>query len=528
MGLNTHILSYLKPKKSRAKSIARSFVLLIAAFSLVISPYQPLALAEVASNIEDLEECVYGDDICVDKNIEKIKEAASAEDGDPVELSCEGSYGCDRMLDALSEAGGGIVRVWSPQTKGLNDQTFQALNKSEYYQANTCGESSGGGSTLSGGGSGCGGSPEENKKQAWDYFIKKGLTESATAGILGNAFRESGFNPAATNPQGCRGFVQWCFGRNTELDTFAASKGKAWDCLEVQLDYIWYEMMETQQASNTADGRSLGDVKLPDALNGADFPDKALYANSGKSGPYQAASMFHDYFERANTATGEHLGRGESAEDVYRDIVGKDPPKDLESGDSVAGADTSGSSGRGACSSSEGGSLSLECKALVEKFWQLVDEGKIELTDRARQENDMKNCTEDPIECGTGGGKGGVNPYILKAFMEGAMAIQGDKPATVWSFNTGHDCDGLNHPKGRAVDIVCNGNAAGSGVGAEPHCNDMFKYFHEKYEELKLSELIWQYPPKEFSCNDGISLCNIGGHADHIHIGVNPDAGGNQ
>jgi hypothetical protein len=135
----------------------------------------------------------------------------------------------------------------------------------------------------------------------------------------------------------------------------------------------------------------------------------------------------------------------------------------------------------------------------------------------------MQNCTTDQIECGTGGGKGGVHPRILRALVAGA-ANSGAGTVTQWNFNTGHDCDGLNHPHGMATDLYCIGNKSTSKGGqiktASDDCNKLFKYFYDHYDELGLTELIWQYPPPEYSCSDPKIMCHIAGHTDHIHVGT--------
>ncbi len=222
----------------------------------------------------------------------------------------------------------------------------KAQNDIIYYgEGSTCGTSQ---STASGDGGGCGSQTDgqANEKQIWNYLKSKGLTDEAAAGILGNAFKESNYMPQATNGIGCRGFVQWC-DRKSNLDAFAAQAGKPWDCLEVQLDFMWHEM-EDGGPIGRSDGVKLPDgVKLYDVLNGADFPQKSQYTGSG---PAQAAKIFHDYFERSNTATGEDKGRPEAAETAYKEMTGKDAAgaTALSQGTAVGGSSSACSSGSGA------------------------------------------------------------------------------------------------------------------------------------------------------------------------------------
>ncbi len=288
-------------------------------------------------------------------------------------------------------------------------------------------------------------------------------------------------------------------------------------------------MTETDQGQFDGTGKKL-EIPIANALNGDQFGAKSKY--NSRTSPYAAAQIFHDYFERANTATGEDLGRGDRAEDIYRDFTGQEPPPfSTAQGGAVAGAGTASPVGTTSGSSqacptadqaaSGGGAIpSEECAALIAEYNQLKSAGKIKYQGQEKEiTHDLENCTTDQIECGTNGGKGGVNPKILRALVAAAKN-SGASSMTQWNFNTGHGCDGLNHPRGMATDIACNGNDQGSGQGASEDCNKLFKYFYDNYDELGLTELIWQYPPSGYSCNDPKILCNVSGHADHIHVGA--------
>lgn len=425
-----------------------------------------------------------------------------------------------------------------PLPGGYNNSNYGSMQGAPFYEqcagGDCCGTTSS--TTVDGAGSGCGSpdDPEGNAKIAWNTLKSHGLSDSATAGILGNMKKESQFNTAADNKpllqslglsnliidgMGCLGVVQWCGERQVALRDFAKEKDKDWKCIDLQMEFLWYEMTETEQASSDAQGNTL-EIPLPDALNGADFARKSTFTGSG---PGQAAMMFEAYFERSSQGRGEHLGRDKNANELYKEMTGKEPPSELEqTGSSVAVATNGSSSSGDGCreESISTGIMSAECKALVAKYEELFEAGRIIADAPERMEADLKNCTEDPIECGTGG-KGGVNPYILRAVI-GAVENTGTEPAKIWNFNTGHNCDGLNHPKGGASDIACNGNSSQGANDAEKKCNEMYKFFYDNYEELKLTELIWTYPPKEFSCGDPKNLCSVPGHADHIHVGINP------
>lgn len=384
--------------------------------------------------------------------------------------------------------------------------------------------------------SGCGSSdPRQNKIQIWNYLKGKGLTDAAAAGIMGNMSQESGFMPTADNGKtmgfrdstgrGCRGVVQWCHERNSGLDTFAAQQGSSWDCLGTQLDYMWYEMTETTQGQVNGKGEKL-EIPLADALNGGSFGARSKY--DGISEPAAAAQIFHDYFERANTAKGEHLGRGDKAEEIYKEFNGSTPTTAPSSGSPTGSgqpqasqACTSSSASSSASNTSSGtgsgnGTIPPEdCAELTTQYNQLVASGKIDNSNNPSGiNNDVKNCKITQINCG-----GGVHPRTMRALVATAQN-SGASKVEQWNFNSGHDCDGLNHPRGMATDIKCDGNNQSSGQGASEDCNKIFKYLYDNYDELGLTELIWQYPPAGYSCNDPKINCDVSGHADHIHVGT--------
>ena len=86
-----------------------------------------------------------------------------------------------------------------------------------------------------------------------EYMIKRfkdgGYTNNAALGIMGNLMVESKLDPAIKQIGGGpgRGLAQW--GKRGRFDTdqinlvkFAKQKGKPWEDLDVQLDFIMHEM----------------------------------------------------------------------------------------------------------------------------------------------------------------------------------------------------------------------------------------------------------------------------------------------
>ena len=92
----------------------------------------------------------------------------------------------------------------------------------------------------------------DNRKAVWAYFTGKGYTNEATAGIMGNMHTESGgtYDPSIIQGNGkgpAAGICQW-ENYNTkserwkELSDYASSKGKNWDDLQSQLEFIDMEL----------------------------------------------------------------------------------------------------------------------------------------------------------------------------------------------------------------------------------------------------------------------------------------------
>ena len=80
-------------------------------------------------------------------------------------------------------------------------------------------------------------------KQLHSGLVSRGFSKEEAAAIVGNLWAESGFDSGARNPNGgAYGLMQWKDGRYDRLQTYAAEKGKAASDLELQLDYIAWEL----------------------------------------------------------------------------------------------------------------------------------------------------------------------------------------------------------------------------------------------------------------------------------------------
>ncbi len=88
-----------------------------------------------------------------------------------------------------------------------------------------------------------------NEQPAFDFFRSKGLTGEQSAGIVGNLDVESGLDPAIVQSGGPgRGIAQWSAGARWDttpgdnVKAYATQQGKSAVSLQLQLDFIWFEL----------------------------------------------------------------------------------------------------------------------------------------------------------------------------------------------------------------------------------------------------------------------------------------------
>jgi hypothetical protein len=95
-------------------------------------------------------------------------------------------------------------------------------------------------------------SENANDKIAFDFFVGKGLSRVQAAGIVGNLDQESGMSPTISQYGGGpgRGIAQWSAGgrwdtsHDDNVAWYASAHGASRYSLDLQLDFIWYELTE--------------------------------------------------------------------------------------------------------------------------------------------------------------------------------------------------------------------------------------------------------------------------------------------
>lgn len=105
--------------------------------------------------------------------------------------------------------------------------------------------------------SGIYGSSVEDK--FWYALKGMGYSEEAIAGAMGNIYCESSFRPTALNSSsGAYGLAQWLGGRRTNLQNYAASKGKTEEDENCQIEFLIAELTGTGDAASYATRRTVG------------------------------------------------------------------------------------------------------------------------------------------------------------------------------------------------------------------------------------------------------------------------------
>ena len=101
----------------------------------------------------------------------------------------------------------------------------------------------------------------ETAKKVWSALLTLGFTKEQAGGVMGNIYQECRFNHLAVNQSdGGSGLCQWTTynsagtfvsDRQNKLNAFADSKGKTWEDLDTQLQYMCMELDGNNRYSQT-------------------------------------------------------------------------------------------------------------------------------------------------------------------------------------------------------------------------------------------------------------------------------------
>ncbi len=175
------------------------------------------------------------------------------------------------LVTLSSSLGFTVINTNSAGIEMVSDDIHPSTNGSATFAQTVAAGLSGGSSVVSATGCACslggslGGSLDRNTRYqaTWAYFIEKGLSPEATAGLMGNLEAESGIDPQNTQnnapaPDGPEipidairgrfgyGIAQWTSaGRQDNLIAFARQTNRSTGDLGLQLDFLWKELSES-------------------------------------------------------------------------------------------------------------------------------------------------------------------------------------------------------------------------------------------------------------------------------------------
>lgn len=135
-----------------------------------------------------------------------------------------------------------------PAKADFNAKFFNSNNITYYDAGDDCGTSGSGGGTTNLEGN-------DNAEKIWNFFKSKGWSDEQVAGVMGSLWGESNHFQPDLNEEGNGigyGIAQWSFGRRTNLENYAKSKGKPVSDLGVQLDFLWTELEGDEHAAKDA------------------------------------------------------------------------------------------------------------------------------------------------------------------------------------------------------------------------------------------------------------------------------------
>ena len=158
-------------------------------------------------------------------------------------------------------------------------------------------------------------STEELRKSMYNFYTQNGFTPAATAGLMGNVYQESKFNPSLLqNGKGpAAGLFQWenfntKDGRWAELNKFAQAKGKDWTDPKTQMEYSIHEMGTSQKWMWNKN------KKHPETDHINSFE---LYKQI--TDPETAALAFSNHFERPGTPHNEtRIAKAKEYYEMYK------------------------------------------------------------------------------------------------------------------------------------------------------------------------------------------------------------------
>lgn len=147
-----------------------------------------------------------------------------------------------------------------------------------------------------------------NAEKVMNYLLDQGFSVAAASGLMGNFAVESEFRPAVANYEGSGAFglAQWLGPR---LETLKKYGGSKYDTLEVQVQFIFYELQTTEKSS-------VGVKNQTTPRGAAAFWHKEYERAPGQGDEKRmsAAQRIHDQWERSKTIPDTFIGQGDGSD----------------------------------------------------------------------------------------------------------------------------------------------------------------------------------------------------------------------
>jgi hypothetical protein len=173
-----------------------------------------------------------------------------------------------------------------------------------------------------------------NEGTAYHYFVAKGLKDFQAAGIVGNLIQESSVSPTSVQAGGPgRGIAQWSVGgrwNHTSQDNvqwYATKEGASATSLNLQLDFIWYEL-------ENFSGYGLSKLKASTTINSATVAFQDDYEVCGACDQTRriadAKRVLATYGGTSGGGTsggGTSSGSGSGSTTCHSSTLGKDMPE---------------------------------------------------------------------------------------------------------------------------------------------------------------------------------------------------------
>lgn len=164
------------------------------------------------------------------------------------------------------------------------------------------------------------------EEKVWFALRDAGFSEYAAAGAMGNIYAESGFDPSIIEGGSGIGFglCQWSFGRRTQLEAYASSKGVDASDVNTQIEFLISEL--TPGGAGPAQGYATYQLLSYNGYNG----DMWINATS----PEDAATAFCWSFERPGVPRLDV--RQQKAREYYEQFKGRTKPTGASSSSIIA------------------------------------------------------------------------------------------------------------------------------------------------------------------------------------------------